>query len=259
MKKTKYFTENWALIEEDGKFFMAEVIGWKNGERVKFEFRAISNRYDEIGDFNENGVAIVKLDGLYGLVNEKGEEICKPQYGGIRPVFVKYFHAYMVGHESHIIDSKGKVMFECDGICDPDGCEIALARFGKEWAIVNSKCQEINKRRYDDLNFLTDKLLEAKLGNTLIILNYEGKELFLLEYGNIRDDRNGYFDIWASHNFGKLSPEGEVIVPPVYRSVSIIKDGKFTATIEYKGWNGYRAQDYDKNGRKIGEVYWVNY
>lgn len=262
MKKAKFFTENWALVEEDSKVYMAEV-NFRGGlGRVAFEFRPFSNRYDEIGDFDKTGIAIVKLDGVYGLINERGKEICKPQYEGIRPIFSKYYHVYSICGKSYIIDAQGKIMCEYDSIYIHDGCEeLAMAMADKEWNIINSECCKINKRKYDEFTFLSDCLLEVKIGNTLIIVNFKGEEVFEIEDGTIYKREDGYFGIRTNrHNkHGLLTLEGKLLIPIEYKSVSNIKDNKFTALIEVKNVNSFLVQDFDKNGTKIGKEYWINY
>ena len=40
-------------------------------------------KYDKIHEYQSNGLAIVELKGLKGIINEKGEEIVKPIYDDI--------------------------------------------------------------------------------------------------------------------------------------------------------------------------------
>ncbi|MBE5813063.1 MAG: hypothetical protein E7314_05360 [Clostridiales bacterium] len=260
MKKTRYFTENWALVEEDGKVYMAEAMIRSMFGKVQFEFKPISKRYDEIGDFDKNGIAIVKLDGLYGLVNEKGEEICKPQYEGIRPIFSKYFHAYNVGIRSHILNEYGQIVCEYKNLYDPADCEVAMIGLGDKWGIINSECREIHKREYDELKFFTDEYLKAKIGNLLILINLKGEEVLEINNGEIYRIEDGYFGVEADGKFGRLNSKGEVIIPAKYIGICKIQDGIFDAIIEYDGhdFSHRKIQQFDKNGRKIGKEFWKN-
>lgn len=264
MKKVRYFTETWALVEEDGKLYMAEIHLSTTDHRVIFAFRQISKRYDEIGDFDKTGVAIVKLNGLYGLINEQGKEICKPQYEGIRPIFFKYFHAYNSGRRSHIIDAQGKIICEYKKIYDPTLCEVAMVEFDNGTkGIINSDCCEIHRRRYDDLDFvgIEANVFKAQVGKMLIIVNINGEEVLELENGKIYGIENGYLGIEANGRYGRMNSKGELIIPVDYEGVCIMKDGIFDAIIEHdrKNYAYRKIQQFDKYGRKIGKEFWKHY
>ena len=109
MQKTKFLTENWAMMEEDGKVYMAEVILHNDQGKVKFEFKPISKRYDEIYSFDMNGVAKTRNDDLYGLIYKDGTEICKPQYIRIRGCCSAFYSTYNLGGKAVSIDRDGKV------------------------------------------------------------------------------------------------------------------------------------------------------
>lgn len=260
MKKTKYFTENWALVEEDGKVYMSEFIIRDRGFRSGIEFIPISNRYDKIGDFDENRVAIVKHDGLYGLINEKGEEICKPEYQGIRHIFSKYFHAYNWGVRSNIIDAHGNIMCEYKNIYDPVGCEVAIVDFDDGSGIIDSECREIHRRKYEKLGFL-ESYFQAQIGTVLVIINYKGEEVLKIENGKIYKVEDGYFGIEADGKYGRLNPKGELIIPVEYVGICKMKDDIFDAIIECdkKDYSHRKVQQFDKNGRKIGKEFWKKY
>ena len=68
-------------------------------------------KYDKIHEYQSNGLAIVELKGLKGIINEKGEEIVKPIYDdisifseGIAKIKKLQFYGF--------IDEDGKELFE---------------------------------------------------------------------------------------------------------------------------------------------------
>ena len=43
----------------------------------------IKAQYDMVTPFYADGYSVVKLDGYYGVINEKGEYVLNPEYGSI--------------------------------------------------------------------------------------------------------------------------------------------------------------------------------
>lgn len=78
----------------------------KNGEKVE-------NSYISMTEIEEaKSYITINEDGLYGLINTKGEEIVPNEYLYIEYVFDKYFIAYKEGEGLGVIDKNGRVQKE---------------------------------------------------------------------------------------------------------------------------------------------------
>ena len=259
MKKTRYLTENWALVEENDKVFMAKVIIHNEHGEAKFEFKQISKCYDEISDFDENGIAVVRNSGIHGFIDECGNEIVKPQYEMMGRIFDKYYWTgNILSSLFRILNKKGEIMCEYEHLYTNGEAKAAIVELSKgRFGIINSECQEIHKREYEELNWC-GYFLKGRIGNTLVMINIEGEEVFSIQDARITALIDGYFDVQIGREHGRLNPEMKLIIPIAYEEISVCRNGFFTATIERD--RGYQlVQEFDKEGRKIGKEVWVRY
>ena len=259
MKKAIYITENWALVEENDKVFMAKVIIHNEQGEARFEFKQISKCYDSIGDFDDNGIAIVRNSGVHGLIYDCGKEIIKPQYETMGRIFDKYYVASdVLCSFFRIFNNKGEIMCEYEHLYTNLNLKAAIVGLGKErFGIINSECQEIHKREYEDLTWC-GYFLKGRIRNTLVMINIEGEEVFSIQDAKITTLIDGYFDVEIGRKHGRLSPEMKLIIPIAYEEISECRNGFFTATIEND--RGCKlVQEFDKDGRRIGKEVWIRY
>lgn len=103
-EETKYFDKNgkelnaYEIYSQNNLFAKKENDKW--GFADKENKMVVEAKYDEVTEINEFGFAGVKKDGLWGVVNSKGEEILKPTYKfqeGIEPSFINTYYKVEYG------------------------------------------------------------------------------------------------------------------------------------------------------------------
>ncbi len=91
LKNTEVFSNNTLFAKKEGdKWGFAN----KNGNTV------VEAKYDKVTEFNEYGFAGVRLDGKWGVVNSKGEEVLAPTYTlneEIEPYFIGTYYRVQYG------------------------------------------------------------------------------------------------------------------------------------------------------------------
>ena len=91
LKNTEVFSNNTLFAKKEGdKWGFAN----KNGNTV------VEAKYDKVTEFNEYGFAGVRLDGKWGVVNSKGEEVLAPTYTlneEIEPYFIGKYYRVQYG------------------------------------------------------------------------------------------------------------------------------------------------------------------
>ncbi len=86
----KMVGKKWGYIDHQGRFIL-----WP--------------QFDEAGDFQENGLAIVKVDEKAGLIDRKGQYVVKPEYSSIMP-FTEGRAIVMDGEDFKVINPSGLVV-----------------------------------------------------------------------------------------------------------------------------------------------------
>ena len=91
LKNTEVYPNNTLFAKKEGdKWGFAD----KNGNTV------VEAKYDKVTEFNEYGFAGVRLDGKWGVVNSKGEEVLAPTYTlneEIEPYFIGTYYRVQYG------------------------------------------------------------------------------------------------------------------------------------------------------------------
>lgn len=116
-----------------------------------------------ISDYQE-GAAIIKLEGKFGLINKQGYEICQPIYDDI--------HLYNKGYA-------------------------AVQKNGK-WTFVNKQGQRLTPLRYDWVGSFTNGLAAVRNNGKWGMLNEQGFEIVPTAYQAVKVDRDG--NIWVQSN-----------------------------------------------------------
>ena len=103
-EETKYFDKNGKELNASEIYSQNNLFAKKENDKWGFADKenkmVVEAKYDEVTEINEFGFAGVKKDGLWGVVNSKGEEILKPTYKfqeGIEPSFINTYYKVEYG------------------------------------------------------------------------------------------------------------------------------------------------------------------
>ncbi len=144
----------------------AEVVVSKNGlcgYKDQQGNLIIPCRYDYIGIFSEQGVAVVKKGHQFGLVNNKGEEVLRPNYDAIGP-FKNGVAILTLKDKQGIVSETGQLLHkpEYEFIYPFNSSGIAKAFVKKKskdkidspsviWALLNRNGKEIYRGKAEDI------------------------------------------------------------------------------------------------------------
>ena len=118
--------------------------------------------YEKISYFSEEGLAPVKRDGKWGLIDETGKEVTKCKYDEICD-FNKGFARVRMDNKWGFIDETGKEIVKC--IYDETiGYlqDLALVEKDGKWGCIDKTGKEVIERKYDDYddNEFAEKIKE---------------------------------------------------------------------------------------------------
>jgi hypothetical protein len=270
--------KEWALIDWNGNFICQ------------------SSKYLKIEPFDENGLAIVQMDGnhrYFTIINKKGEKITNKKYNKIEP-FTNGFAAVRTDKGYGFINRSGEAVVDFDFTnVEPFSENIAAVQVDGKWGYIDTLGSFILAPKYskvlpfqDDFGVVYDSynssgLVDASGNFTILpevnrILAFsQGKGLvrnqnyqysFITENNKLAKGffeealpyKNGVAIIKNQGLWGLLTQQGVEIVPPKYDEIEPFKNGY--AQIKIKAFKGIT----DLQGKVIVEpnyeyiTYWGN-
>jgi hypothetical protein len=209
----------WGYINSKGKFVLKPI-------------------YEEAGDF-QDGVAIVRLKGLSGVIDFNGYYIVKPKYETIHP-FSEGRATVMDQQGYKVIDESGKEL-----------TSKAYSYIGdyKEGRVLFSITDEKGKRLYGFLNRRGKEVIPAsyqsatdfKGGKSVVelknrsyaLINLTGKVLQMYNFAFVGDYGEGFLTFQQNEGgvYGFINEQGKVMIEPRFRWAQPFQDGCAVVTI----------------------------
>jgi hypothetical protein len=209
----------WGYINSKGKFALKPI-------------------YEQAGDFQE-GIAIVRLNGLSGVIDHSGYFIVKPKYDTIQP--------FSEGRAT-VIDQQG---FK---IIDESGKELTTKAYSfigdyKEGRVLFSITDEKGKNLYGFLNrrgkevipasylsasnFKDGKSVVKVKDGTFALINLTGKVLQKYNFPFVGEYGEGLLPFQKSPGgmFGFINEQGKVFIEPRFKWAEPFQDGSAMVTI----------------------------
>ncbi len=192
--------------------------------------------YTSCGEFN-GGLAIVELNGLFGLVNREGLEILKPEFSQIIDLGQGFYAGYrqdkigLYTEEGPIsIDQYNNIEKFSDGV-------FAVSRLTKEgirFGYIDQKGREIIGLKYDMAYDFKNNRAVVKEKGSYKLINKKGREVKKLKYSDIRElnEPGRYAFLEKPYGFGVLDEAGNILVKPKYKSIISSRDGLFVVSKE---------------------------
>ena len=182
--------------------------------------------YDTIGNFHQ-GMASVKIDSMYGFINDKRELIIPCKY-------------------DEVSDFK-------DGM--------SYVRIGSKWGLIDKTGEVIAPCKYSSIeNFCVideDSLARVKIAGKTGIINIKGEEIVPCEkYDNIHDFQYGLAVVEnAEKKCGLIDAlKGTEVVPCIYNNIGKFKDGYAKVENGSDVHKFYVFQQEFNTGKKYGFI-----
>ncbi|BDQ02281.1 WG repeat-containing protein [Ignavibacterium sp.] len=164
-----------------------ELIPYRKGEKFGFctynKKIVIEPKYDEVSFF-EGKLAGVKIDDLWGVINDKGNIIVPPNYTIIE-ICGEMILAYKRDNYS-IFDKFGKEMpsisKKYNWFKPADESGLIIVTEGKKYGLINDKGNAIVPAKYDFLSNFNSGMARFQKDKKWGFINKAGKEVITAEY-----------------------------------------------------------------------------
>lgn len=120
---------------------------------------------------------VFKNNDKYGYIDKKGKEVIPAQYDEVTSFFGNRAMA-IKDDEIKVIDKKGQIIEKAKyDVVSEIKDDVIIGGTETGFGAVNSKSDEIIKPIYDDMTFWGDKYIKGNMGEEIDILDYEGNVL----------------------------------------------------------------------------------
>ena len=120
---------------------------------------------------------VFKNNDKYGYIDKKGKEVIPAQYDEVTSFFGNRAMA-IKDDEIKVIDKKGQIIEKAKyDVVSEIKDDVIIGGIETGFGAVNSKSDEIIKPIYDDMTFWGDKYIKGNMGEEIDILDYEGNVL----------------------------------------------------------------------------------
>lgn len=213
--------------------------------------------YDHAGDFQDSGLAIVRLTDLSGVIDPKGYFIVKPKYETINPF--SEGRATVIDQEGFkVIDESGKEITHkaYSFIGDYKNGRALIADRNENgqylYGYLNRRGKEVIPLEYETASDFQNEKAIVKLKNgSFALISLTGKVLKTFSYPFVGHMGEGLlaFQKVPGGKYGYIDEKGAVVIEPQFTEAHPFIDGRaFVNTAEnYKGQYGL----IDQNGHFI--------
>lgn len=126
-----------------------------------------------VSEFKE-GVALIKQEGKFGMVNKQGQEVCPPKFEQAR-LFHEGYAAVQLHGKWSFVNKQGKRLtaFDYDWVSNFEK-GFARVRIGKEWTLLNELGHELTEQRFDAIGAFQEGRVEALRDGTYYWIYEDG-------------------------------------------------------------------------------------
>ena len=177
-------------------------------------------KYDvEISTHHYSGRFIVSSNGKYGFINLDGKEVCEPKYDIVN-FYTNGFAIVKLNEKYGFIDMEGKEICNIEYECVKDFNEMcAPAKKNGKWGIIDSCGNVICDFKYEQMDYLTNGLWQVrKNGDFYSLLNENFEEITPFKYTSISTpfDNSDIIKVSDGFHYGFISRTGEEMIPIIY-------------------------------------------
>ena len=195
------------------------------------------------------GMALVRKNGKYGFVDDKGKEIIPCIYDDANS-FSEGYATVVKDEKTGVVDKNGKLVvpYKYDYIGDFSN-GIACVKNNNKCGYINYKGEEVIPLKYEDCSDFSDGLavvvVNGDESSKYGYINKTGKEIIKPIY----DMADLFYDeravVMKDNKYGCIDPKGKVVIPLIYDGLKRFTNG--ITVVECDG----KYQVVDKYGQAI--------
>lgn len=216
----------------------------------------ISPQYDYAEPFQENGLAVVSVNLLYGLIDPSGDYVIPPKYSYIGE-FSEGRAQVRDGLKTKMIDEKGNVLFATNGDIFPmknNRAVFSIVDEESEWkyGYIDREGNVIISPQYRYArSFEEGKAVVENMTGGYSIIDPEGNIISNLDYAFIGGIGEGLlsFQEKLGDQYGYIDIEGNIIIPAQFDTAEEFQDGRAVVSIQQD--SGFYYGLINRNGKYI--------
>ncbi len=222
--------------------------------------------FDDVSDFDKQGISRVVLDKKMGVINTQNQVIVKPQYIYIGP-FVDEVAIIQKGDHYGYINNKGKVIIKprFDNAGD-FGDGFAPIMVDSMWGFIDTKGKVVIKPKYDYAESYSEGMAGVVLNRKWGMVNAKGEMVIRNIFQDYAPFCEGLAAVKMKDMWGYIDKTGNLVVMPQYNIVGSFKDKVSLVENDenaiYINQNGTPIFTYNVKKVKIQdkkkEYYWNN-
>ena len=219
-----------------------EKIVEKKGED-KIETKSFSSKYDKVREFSE-GLAVVELDGLYGVIDKSGKEIVPTLYQEIKD-FSEGLAVVKLNDKYGFINREGKLVIPLKyNSAESFSKGKTLVRYANKNMYIS-----VAGKEYEQIGDFLEGLAVVKSNGKYGFIDKTGKEVISLKYDEVENFREGLAKVVLNKKIGYINKIERIVIPikydVAYREEGIIKGriGKKRYIMTLKG------KEYEDKGQ----------
>lgn len=257
IKKKKYKNREFDLYPALKNTIDGDRYGYINNEgKIVIPFK-FSRAYD----FNEFGLAIIKENKKFGIIDNKGNYNVIPQFDKINP-YKEGRAIYTEKSKMGVLDEKGNKLKDAvyDYIGDyNNGYAVVSKRKGNiyKYGYINLDGNEVTEIKYIHANDFNDGFGLVKIKDReFALLDKQGKvsNTYNFEYVGSYGEDLMVFSILIGGPYGYINREGEIVINPLYCNAQEFNDG--VAIVSRSNNINCTYGIIDKSGKSVyGDIY----
>ncbi|MBB6215717.1 hypothetical protein HNQ80_001806 [Anaerosolibacter carboniphilus] len=217
---------------------------------------SIGAHYDWAEDFQKNGLAVVTIDNLSGIIDQKGKYVVMPKYGGIG----EFSEGRAIVWDSKgmlLIDEKGNVVFKTKDYLG--GMQGGRSLFSEEnetdgirYGFIDRNGVIVIPAQYKTAgNFIHGKAVVQLQDDAYAVIDVDGEILQRFHYAFVGDVREGLmpFKLSVDGKFGFIDEKGTIVITPRFDGVQGFQEGRAIVSEDENYQSKYGL--IDKTGKYI--------
>ena len=179
-----------------------------------FTLTACNSAVDKnFGNLFSDGLFAVSENGNWGYINDKGEEVIPLVYDSAG-TFFNGLAVVRVDSDYYIIDKEGKNILDenYEFIRRDKAGDVFIYEKNDKYGLLNSKGEELTDALYDSVKSFSEGLAPVRSGDMYGYINSKGAVVISLEYEDAYSFSNGLAVVGNNDKYGYINDEGEEVI-----------------------------------------------
>ena len=209
--------------------------------------------FDNIGDFDKNGIAKVMLNDKWNLIDTNGNLLSKQWFDYISS-FKNSFAKVMLNGKLNLIDVNGKLVYQqwFDNIY---GFENGFARveLNNKWNLIDVNGNFISEHWFDGIGYFENGFVKVKLNNKWNFIDVNGNFIYKQWLDWISEFKNGFAQVMLNNKWNFIDVNGKLVSQKWFDGIGNFKNGFAQVMLNGKlNW-------IDVNGKLVYQQWFDSY